>query len=97
MTGSLSDHPTQPNLVSTLDQPSPPINRQLEANRRNALRSTGPRTAAGKAVVRDNALKHGFLSRHLINELVAQQLRWFECLLQARITWMRRPWGVWVS
>lgn len=68
MTGSLSDHPTQPNIVSTLDQPSPPINRQLEANRRNALRSTGPRTADGKAVVRDNALKHGFLSRHLLIE-----------------------------
>ena len=68
MTGSLSDHPTQPNLGSTLDQPSPPINRQLEANRRNALRSTGPRTADGKAVVRDNALKHGFLSRHLLIE-----------------------------
>ena len=68
MTGSLSDHPTQPNLGSTLDQPPPPINRQSEANRRNALRSTGPRTAAGKAVVRDNALKHGFLSRHLIIE-----------------------------
>ena len=68
MTGSLSDHPTQPNLGSTLDQPSPRINRQSEANRRNALRSTGPRTAAGKAVVRENALKHGFLSRHLIIE-----------------------------
>lgn len=68
MTGSLSDHPTQPDLVSTLVQPPPPTNRQLEANRRNALRSTGPRTAAGKGVVRDNALKHGFLSRHLIIE-----------------------------
>ena len=33
--------------------------KQIEANRRNALRSTGPRTAAGKAAVRFNALKAG--------------------------------------
>jgi hypothetical protein len=33
--------------------------RQLEANRRNAARSTGPRSVAGKALVARNALKHG--------------------------------------
>jgi hypothetical protein len=33
--------------------------RQIEANRRNAQRSTGPRTEAGKARSRLNALKHG--------------------------------------
>jgi hypothetical protein len=33
--------------------------RKIEANRRNALRSTGPRTDAGKARSRRNALKHG--------------------------------------
>jgi hypothetical protein len=32
---------------------------KIEANRRNALRSTGPRTDAGKARSRRNALKHG--------------------------------------
>ena len=32
---------------------------QLEANRRNAQRSCGPRTAEGKAISRRNALKHG--------------------------------------
>ena len=31
---------------------------QLDANRNNALNSTGPRSAAGKAVSRFNALKH---------------------------------------
>jgi hypothetical protein len=32
---------------------------KIAANRRNALRSTGPRTAAGKMRVRRNALRHG--------------------------------------
>lgn len=40
--------------------------RRLEANRRNALRSTGPKTAAGKSAVRWNALKHGLHSRQLL-------------------------------
>ena len=35
---------------------------QSAANRLNATRSTGPRTPAGKAVVRFNARKHGLLS-----------------------------------
>ncbi len=33
--------------------------RQIEANRLNAQKSTGPRTPEGKAAVRFNALKHG--------------------------------------
>lgn len=33
--------------------------KQIEANRRNAQKSTGPVTQAGKAVARFNALKHG--------------------------------------
>jgi hypothetical protein len=35
---------------------------QITANRRNARRSTGPRTAAGKRFVGRNALKHGLRS-----------------------------------
>ncbi len=43
----------------------------LSANRRNTLRSTGPRTAKGKAVSRMNAVKHGILS----SEVVVRGLR----------------------
>jgi hypothetical protein len=39
--------------------------RQILANRRNAQKSTGPRTAAGKGKVRVNALKHGLAARTL--------------------------------
>jgi len=35
---------------------------QVAANRRNAEKSTGPRTAEGKAVVSQNAVKHGLLA-----------------------------------
>jgi hypothetical protein len=40
--------------------------KQLAANRRNAQRSTGPRTDAGKAVSRCNALKHGLLAKDVV-------------------------------
>ena len=36
---------------------------KLTANRLNAKKSTGPRTLEGKAVVAQNALKHGLLAR----------------------------------
>jgi hypothetical protein len=40
--------------------------KKAEANRRNALKSTGPKTPEGKAAVRHNALKHGLLSREVL-------------------------------
>ena len=40
--------------------------RKMEANRRNALRSAGPRTAQGKRKARWNALKHGLLSQEVV-------------------------------
>ena len=38
----------------------------IEANRGNAQKSTGPKTEAGKEAVRNNALKHGLLTRTLV-------------------------------
>jgi hypothetical protein len=36
---------------------------QIIANRRNAQKSTGPRTNEGKAIISQNAVKHGLLTR----------------------------------
>ncbi len=40
--------------------------KKAEANRRNALKSTGPKTPEGKAAVRLNAMKHGLLSQDVL-------------------------------
>jgi hypothetical protein len=40
--------------------------KQIEANRRNAQRSTGPKTPEGKAAVSRNAQKHGLASRLVV-------------------------------
>jgi len=39
---------------------------QVLANRRNAQKSTGPRTRWGKAAVSQNLVKHGFLARQAV-------------------------------
>lgn len=38
--------------------------RQIEANRENARKSTGPRSATGKSVVARNAIYHGIFTQH---------------------------------
>jgi len=43
--------------------------RQIEANRRNALRSTGPKTEAGKQASRCNAVRHGLTAETVIGVL----------------------------
>ena len=40
--------------------------KQLDANRRNALKSTGPRTSDGKAAASLNSLRHGLRARTVI-------------------------------
>jgi hypothetical protein len=40
--------------------------RQIKANRRNARKSTGPRTAEGKSIVAKNAVRHSLLSNDIL-------------------------------
>ena len=58
--------------------------KQLAANRRNATRSTGPRTPEGKARVKWNALKHGLLARSVVVPLKGgpENRRQFRALLE---------------
>ncbi|MFH1373303.1 MAG: hypothetical protein ABII79_05885 [bacterium] len=39
---------------------------KIAANRRNAKKSTGPKTKRGKAIVRYNAMKHGLLAKEAV-------------------------------
>jgi hypothetical protein len=43
--------------------------RQIDANRRNAAKSTGPKTAQGKEQSRRNALRHGLTAETVIGSL----------------------------
>jgi hypothetical protein len=60
--------------VDSSTQPAPEISvrkrpvseRKLEANQRNALLSTGPKTARGKRNAARNAIKHGLLAREVV-------------------------------
>lgn len=61
---------------------------QIEANRRNARRSTGPRSTEGKARSSQNALKHGIRSRAIISsqiELLGEDPEEFASLVQALV------------
>src|SRR6266849_154130 len=58
--------------------------RQLEANRGNALKSTGPRTINGKQASRRNALRHGLTAETLIEPLEdPESYRTFESAIVA--------------
>src|SRR2546430_16425225 len=43
--------------------------RQIEANRRNAIRSTGPSTEEGKRRSRRNAIRHGLCAETVIENI----------------------------
>jgi hypothetical protein len=58
--------------------------RQIEANRRNALKSTGPKTEAGKQASRCNAVRHGLTAETVINALEdAEDYKAFEAAIIA--------------
>jgi len=58
--------------------------RQFEANRRNAVRSTGPRTDEGKQASRRNALRHGLTAETVIKGLEdSKDYRGFEAAIIA--------------
>jgi hypothetical protein len=58
--------------------------RQLEANRRNALKSTGPKTEVGKQASRCNAVRHGLTAETVITALEdAEDYKAFEAAIIA--------------
>src|SRR4249920_2848377 len=58
--------------------------RQIEANRRNALKSTGPATEQGKQRSRCNAVRHGLTAETVIGALEdAEDYKAFEAAIIA--------------
>ena len=58
--------------------------RPIEANRRNALKSTGPKTKAGKQQSRCNAVRHGLTAETVIGALEdAEDYQAFEATIIA--------------
>src|SRR5262249_15620082 len=79
--------------------PAPPehapmtTSRQIEANRLNALKSTGPKTALGKSKAARNALRHGlFALPAVVPELGESADDWLT--FAARVVRDRDPVGV---
>jgi hypothetical protein len=58
--------------------------RQIEANRRNSLKSTGPKTETGKQASRCNAVRHGLTAETVIGALEdAEDYKAFEAAITA--------------
>jgi hypothetical protein len=51
---------------------------QVQANRRNAKKSTGPRTQAGKDASKMNAIRHGILARSVVVPNLEAEEEWTE-------------------
>jgi hypothetical protein len=58
--------------------------KQIEANRRNSLKSTGPKTETGKRASRCNAIRHGLTAETVIGALEdAEDYKAFEAAITA--------------
>ena len=58
--------------------------KQIEANRRNVLKSTSPKTEAGKQQTRCNAVRHGLTTETVIGALEdAEDYQAFEAAIVA--------------
>ncbi len=75
---AIPSSPASPTSI-TWRRPIELSSRRIEANRRNASRSTGPRTWKGKARVARNAIKHGFFAS--TDRWTVRQHREFEDLM----------------
>ena len=62
---------------------------QIEANRRNSKRSTGPTSAKGNATVRMNSYKHGMTARTIMPVLPQEDARELEERIQQTIAAMQ--------
>jgi hypothetical protein len=65
--------------------------KQIKANRRNALRSTGPKTAVGKTISSVNSIRHGFYATTV---LLPDEDREEFLRLARRIVLAHQPCGV---
>ncbi|MHC4605130.1 MAG: hypothetical protein ACYS6W_17580, partial [Planctomycetota bacterium] len=64
---------------------------QTKANRQNAQKSTGPRTAEGKAAVAQNAVKHGLFA---VQEVISTENQAEFDLLREQLSAELAPVGV---
>jgi hypothetical protein len=68
--------------------------RRIAANRRNALKSTGPRTDAGRALAARNAVKHGLTASHPL--IAGESPEEFQAFLEGMLADLD-PQGTWES
>ena len=78
--------PRNPSIPAARAEPPcrrPVSERKIQANRENALCSTGPRTERGKRTASRNAITHGFLAREVVirTERGEEGLEEFQTLL----------------
>jgi hypothetical protein len=71
---------------------STPTQAQIKANRLNAQKSTGPKTAEGKAIVAQNALKHGLFAHE--NVIKCEKQAYFDCFCDELLTGLAPVGGV---